>query len=172
MLDTQWPIYLPGRRSRSWVRGDGCWQWMGWTMKNGYGQATMGARKQLAHRAFYETFVGPIPSGLTLDHLCRHRYCTNPKHLEPVTNRENVLRGTGFSAQHAAKTHCPKGHPYNEANTYWYGGSRQCRTCRVEHDLRKRQVHREAIRLRAADYRARNQEAINARARARRKREQ
>lgn len=84
-----------------------CWIWQGSLNHNGYGRA--GSR--LAHHRFYEEHLGPIPQGLTLDHLCRVRACINPEHLEPVTLRENVKRGararyTGGSklatARHAA----------------------------------------------------------------------
>src|SRR5689334_10590331 len=69
----------------------GCWLWTGYLMPNGYGKfAVSRGINALAHRWSYETFVGAIPAGLTLDHLCRVRGCVNPTHLEPVTRRENV----------------------------------------------------------------------------------
>ncbi|MFJ2662519.1 HNH endonuclease signature motif containing protein [Arthrobacter koreensis] len=81
------------------------------------------------HRVAYELFSGPIPNGLVLDHLCRNRGCFNPNHLEPVTRAVNNLRGVGFMAAHARKTHCPKGHPYDEKNTQIKNGARRCRAC-------------------------------------------
>src|SRR5690606_7991791 len=84
----------------------------------------------------YELLVGPISAGLYLDHLCRTPRCVNPHHLEPVTARENSLRGETVLARNLAKTHCPSGHEYTQENTYRAGpakktpnGSRQCRTC-------------------------------------------
>jgi hypothetical protein len=62
----------------------------------GYGYLSVGGRggrRVLAHRFSYELHVGPVPEGLVLDHLCRVRRCVNPRHLEPVTQRENVFRG-------------------------------------------------------------------------------
>ena len=78
----------------------GCWLWTA-ALKNGYGRITMmnPKRKTAAHRVSYEAFVGPIPEGLTLDHLCRVRCCVNPAHLEPVTMRENIMRGTSIVGQ-------------------------------------------------------------------------
>lgn len=67
---------------------------------------------------------------MQLDHLCRNRGCINPDHLEPVTCRENLLRGQTFQARNAAKTHCPHGHGYDEGNTRFNkDGSRACRSC-------------------------------------------
>lgn len=85
----------------------GCWLWQSVIGKDGYGKfATSGTTKPLAHRIAYELFVGPIPEGLQIDHLCRVRRCVNPEHLEPVTQLENVRRGIWAQA-----THCKYGHP-------------------------------------------------------------
>ena len=81
---------------------------------------------------------GPIPEGLDLDHLCRNRWCVNPEHVEPVTRRENLIRGQTTIAQNVSKTHCPAGHAYDETNTYYYRGMRQCRICRDLHRARWR----------------------------------
>lgn len=112
--------------------GPGCWEWTASKTENGYGHFRLDGRLVLAHRLAYEWLVGPIPVGLTLDHLCRVRHCVRPDHLEPVTNRENILRGESFSGRACAgKTHCPAGHPYDEANTYLDPrGWRNCRVCR------------------------------------------
>jgi len=111
----------------------GCWLWIGATAR-GYGQIWVDGRTQPAHRIAYELLVGPIPEGLQLDHLCRVRHCVNPEHLEPVTNRENILRGVSIVPQNAAKTHCPQNHPYDDANTYYEGPARwrRCLTCKRE----------------------------------------
>lgn len=70
----------------------GCWIWQGAPGKNGYGRMSIGDRLQYVHRLSYEHHVGPIPDGLTIDHLCRVRMCINPEHLEPVTFAENTRR--------------------------------------------------------------------------------
>ena len=99
----------------------------------------------MAHRAAYEVRIGPIPDGMVIDHLCRNRACINPAHMEPVTNRENVLRGTGPSAQHARKTHCNYGHAYDDQNTMHRRGRRHCRKCA----LRATREWRERVRAAA-----------------------
>jgi hypothetical protein len=121
----------------------GCWLWMGATTgKSGYGRIYVQRRMVLAHRFAYELTTGPIPAGMDLDHLCRTRLCVNPAHLEPVTHHENVLRGEG-GAHHAAKTHCPKGHPYSPENTLVWRGIRNCKACRAQHQasFKKRNPH-------------------------------
>lgn len=112
------------------VAPSGCWLWSGCTGSGGYGRVSVGGKQMPAHRFIYELLIGEIPHGLQLDHLCRVRNCVNPSHLEPVTGRVNILRGEGPCAQHARKTHCPQGHPYDAANTYLHKGKyRYCRIC-------------------------------------------
>ena len=114
---------------------DGHWFWTGYINPQGYGRTSFGRpnRTWNAHVALYELLVGPVPEGLQLDHLCRVRHCGNPEHLEPVTCRENLLRGETWAARNAAKTHCKRGHPYDEANTRIIKtGGRSCRTCSRE----------------------------------------
>lgn len=113
---------------------DECWAWLGSKTDRGYGLLGFfvdGARTtQRAHRVSYELNVGPIPEGLTIDHLCRNTSCVNPAHLEAVTMRENILRGTSFSAVNAAKTRCIHGHDLTPENVYTRpNGCRQCREC-------------------------------------------
>lgn len=74
------------------IQVSGCWNWVGGQSSDGYGVWSLrGAVTRRAHRIMYERHKGPIPQGLQLDHLCRNRLCVNPDHLEPVTNRENIL---------------------------------------------------------------------------------
>lgn len=106
-----------------------CWLWTGAAVPLGYGHFWNGTRSVPAHRFSYELHVGEIPSGLQIDHLCRVPACVNPQHLEPVTGRENTLRGVSFAAKNAAVTHCPKGHAYAGDNLRYAGRGRYCREC-------------------------------------------
>ncbi len=131
---------------RFWAKADtsgDCWPWQGARNPRGYGNFRIGSRKDgsrkwvAAHRWIYEQVVGPIPTGMTIDHTCHngsgctmgddcpHRACVNPAHLEPVSNKENNARGA------ANITHCPAGHEYTDDNTaYWgKGTARSCRRC-------------------------------------------
>lgn len=115
---------------------DGCWLWQAQKRK-GYGQFWVDGRMAPAHRYAYEFCVGPIPEGLTIDHLCRAQACVLPDHLEPVTQRVNVLRGEGPTARHAQKTCCIRRHEYSEENTIRTKNGRECRACRR---MRQRKV--------------------------------
>lgn len=115
----------------SQVTPSGCWEWRGRLDRSGYGRLRVGDSMHGAHRASYEVFMGPIPTDLTIDHLCRNPKCINPAHLEPVTMRENTLRGVALSAQYAVATHCVNGHRFDEENTYRppVPHRRVCREC-------------------------------------------
>lgn len=128
------------------VLGTACWLWKAGRHRGGYGEFWAGEYTVYAHRFAYESSVGPIPDGLKVDHLCRVRACVNPSHLEPVTNRENTLRGDTIPAACARKTHCPKGHAYSGDNLYVSPsrGDRECVSCQ-----RAKQRER-TIRARAA----------------------
>ena len=116
--------------------GSPCWVYTAYINKDGYGQAKYGSRAEgnevmrHTHRITYEALIAEIPKGLELDHLCRNRACCNPWHLEPVSHAVNVRRGDGGKC-HAAKTHCPSGHAYDDENTYVNPTTkrRSCRTC-------------------------------------------
>lgn len=130
------PDASPETRFMAQVRkqDDGCWIWYGPRKHQPdgqqYGSTHHEGRTISAHRLAWMLFRGPIPEGLEIDHLCRVTRCVNPDHLEPVTHRENVLRGQGLAAINARKTHCIRGHEFTPENTIVHcGGKRACRTC-------------------------------------------
>lgn len=110
-----------------------CWLWTGAMSGKYYGAIKDPTRDKMlmAHRLAYVWAKGLIPVELELDHLCRVTRCVNPDHLEAVTRQINVLRGQGFAAFNAKKTHCPKGHAYTQENTHVRkdDGGRECRAC-------------------------------------------
>lgn len=131
------PAHKPAiERFLAKVREDsqGCWIWQGQLNHNGYGVFS-DARRFLAHRWSYEHFIGAVPEGLELDHLCRIPRCCNPRHLEAVTHQVNINRGT----RHIPKTHCKNGHAFTPDNTYLrYGYQQICRACQREANRRYR----------------------------------
>jgi hypothetical protein len=125
-----------------------CWLWAGGTNGNGYGVIGRGGRalgQTYVHRVAWELEHGPIPDGLEIDHLCHVRLCVNPGHLAVVTHAENNRRSPTVSTMHANQTHCVRGHPYDEANTYRPPGapqSRRCRICDAERESRRTRDYR------------------------------
>jgi len=125
-----------------------CWIWLGKPSTDGYGTMVLNRcwtgdnTNRVASRVAYELFVGEIERDLQIDHLCRNRICVNPKHLEVVTCRENVLRGNGPPALNSRKTHCKRGHPFTSNNTYIDRKGKQCRICRTYLNRRYRESHR------------------------------
>src|SRR5688572_15298255 len=120
---------------RFWPRvskTDFCWEWIGFIGNHGYGVFSLRTKCQrLAHRVSYEWAKGPIPEGHHVDHLCRNKRCVNPNHLEAVLPIINAWRSDAGRPQ-ASRTHCPRGHEYNHANTYIkVRGGRECRKCRI-----------------------------------------
>lgn len=107
-----------------------CLVWNGATTSGGYGNVRYGGRMRNAHIVAYLLMRGEIPAGKQIDHLCRNRKCIEPRHLEAVTQIENIFRGASNQAKNHRKTHCVHGHPFDEANTYRAkNGWRVCRTC-------------------------------------------
>ena len=141
------PINIPEPHDKLfWRRVEktpACWIWKGDITWGGYGIFTVTVSKNetrtlSAHRFSYKLHKGPIPAGLTIDHLCRNRSCANPEHLEAVTMRENILRGESSSANNARKQFCKRGHPLKGTNLYLkqyaFRQERICRECRRHND--------------------------------------
>jgi hypothetical protein len=123
----------------------GCWLWTAGKDRDGYARVGWQGRSVSAHRLTYCLLVGEIPTGLEIDHLCRVRHCVQPDHLEPVTHRENTLRGNTIPAAHAARTHCVHGHEFTGANLRISpDGRRECRACGRIKDAGRRSRRRGA----------------------------
>lgn len=129
---------MPGDRFWSKVAAgpNGCIVWTAYVDRKGYGKFGHRGVAMYAHRFAYEQMVGPIPTGLQIDHLCRNRACVNHLHLEAVTQQENLRRGLGASALNAKKERCPSGHDYVQR-----ARSRGCNECR-----RERYAERKGVR--------------------------
>ncbi len=123
----------------------GCHLWTGGVNQDGYGLVKRGKHTMMAHRWYWIQYNGPIPDGLQLDHLCRNPRCVNPDHLEPVTNRENVMRGQSPHVVISLSGRCKRGHEFTAENSiHKTDGGRQCRAC--QRDAARRSYHRRKVR--------------------------
>lgn len=165
---------MPGAIERFWAKvnkdgPNGCWIWTGATKSKtptlAYGHLRADGRYWGAHKYSYQQIAGrPIPHGHHLDHLCRNPRCVNPDHLEPVTCRENVLRGIGPAARQSRQSHCKRGHALAGDNLVINGRHRNCRTCirlivKAKYDPQKRSAYmKQWLASRSDDYRQRQKE--------------
>lgn len=140
----------PGPANKAMPRGRGTWplvnrfcskliwtqtcvEWTGAKTERGYGRIVVAGKQLYAHRVSYELFVGPIPDGLTIDHLCENTSCVWPEHLEAVSLSENARR---YNQNHRI-THCVNGHELTPENTYVRKeGWRMCVTCKNAANMR------------------------------------
>lgn len=139
--------------------GESCWQWIAAIQGAGYGTVWNKQTKKvvLAHRYVYELVKGEIPDGLTLDHLCRNRACVNPDHLEPVSMKENILRGISPSAKKARQALCIRGHELRVTPS----GMRRCDVCVKAYH--QDAINKERSHQRDKEWREKNREYDRAR---------
>ena len=135
------------------VTESGCWLWFGGCDRGGYGRYSLNGTMVSAHRFSYQTLIDAIPRHLEIDHLCRVRCCVNPAHMEPVTTRENILRGQLPQAVTARTGICSKGHVLS------CGGP--CKQCISLNKKRYREEHLHRIKHYMKDYYWRNKELLN-----------
>jgi hypothetical protein len=132
--------YVEGLRDRletklTYEPNTGCWLWIACANNRGYGEFGVGPKVLKAHRVSLVLAGRELVDGLVVDHICRNTSCVNPAHLRQVTQAENMRApgsrvGLVSGARNRAKTHCLRGHLYDEQNTQWQGHKRSCRTCR------------------------------------------
>lgn len=141
------PRVFEGNFWRSVVVLEDCWEWCGAYTRRGYGNLKRDGKTVRAHRASYEMYVGPVPEGLVLDHVCRNTRCVKPAHLRAVTQKQNVAAKvwTVTPEQRSAQakrasdaahggwrppTHCRHGHEMVPQTTLTdRRGHRRCKTC-------------------------------------------
>jgi hypothetical protein len=74
----------------------GCWEWQKCTTKEGYGRIGRNGKHKKAHRVYYEKYIGPIPEGIKLDHICHNPSCINPEHLRLANDSQNCMNKQKF----------------------------------------------------------------------------
>lgn len=121
---------------------EGCWEWAGAVNNRGYGVMTISKSIYYTHRVSYTRHNGPIPTGRVLDHLCRNPRCLNPEHLEPVSDRVNMLRGYSTAAVAQRRETCLHGHLYAEHGRVYDDGRRHCLACARNQSAERRARNR------------------------------
>ena len=117
-----------------------CWVWKSAKNNKGYGFFHLGDKVVLAHRLSYQMYYGLVPKDKELDHLCKNTLCVNPTHLEPVTHKENTMRGDTITSDFSKRTHCKNGHEFKGDDFYWRsdGKGRRCRICAYNYNKKGR----------------------------------
>jgi HNH endonuclease len=137
-------ICLARFRERIRVMPSGCHEWTRGKLNTGYGVFYYMGRLQTTHRLAWKLAYGEIPKGFDVHHTCRNKACVNLAHLQLVTEADHIRLDGLAAAVNAAKTHCPRGHPYDEANTCRHNGKRYCRACARMKYHQKRARQRES----------------------------
>lgn len=121
------------------VAEEECIVWTGSIGNHGYGQYRTEDGNPTVHRMMWETFIGEIPDGYEVHHVCGNRRCVNPYHLETLSKHDHWALGNSQSALRARATHCQHGHEFTPANTYVRAnGQRRCRRCHREGEYQRR----------------------------------
>ena len=120
-------------------RENGCWEWLGPTVKQGYGRCGFKSMSRLAHRASYTLFVGPVDPDKDVNHMCSNLLCVNPDHLALLTRQEHIRETPKSNAYNAYTANtCKNGHPFTNENTYTRAdGGRSCRACARQRERKK-----------------------------------
>lgn len=142
------------------VDGFGCWLWLGAINTAKRGQITIKGKAYATHRVMYTATRGAIEPGLVVDHLCEVPRCMNPNHLQVVTQRHNVLRSNGITANNHRKTHCKRGHEFTENNTRMKGDKRSCITCEKAYKVEYSRINRKRINAYALAWQKAKKERI------------
>jgi hypothetical protein len=132
-------VYARDRFDKHWHLDPdtGCHIWTGGTAW-GYGVFWCEGSTRRAHRWIVQFERGPIPDGMTVDHLCRNRACVNIDHLEVVTPKENARRRSNSDTERP----CIHGHDLSELVVTVYDGiaKRYCRACYRERATARRRA--------------------------------
>ena len=138
---TMYPSVDPSTRliNRSIVEGQ-CIVWTGPLNNKGYGYTSIDGQRWYVHRlSFVLANQVAIPEGLDICHSCDVPLCINPDHLWVGTRADNMADSAAKGRNPMQmKTHCPRGHAYDELNTRIYRSMRYCRLCMlaVTHERR------------------------------------
>lgn len=124
-----------------------CWSWTGKIGRGGYARFYLDGHETGAHRFSLKLVGIDLLSQEVPDHLCRNHGCVRPNHLQPVSTRENILRGAALAACNAVKTHCMRGHEFDAVNTRhyvnaWGNPARGCRKCAAILSMERRSKKR------------------------------